>query len=50
MLLTVPIAYWVERHAEKQGVAGAIPGGAYIFILKFFDYFTLLTAWRRPYI
>ena len=30
MPLTVPIAEWLERHAKKQGIAGSIPGEAYI--------------------
>ena len=33
MLLIVPIAEWLERHAGKQEVAGSIPGGGIFFIL-----------------
>ena len=29
MLLTVPIAEWLERRTGKQGVAGSIPGATY---------------------
>ena len=31
MLLTGSVAEWLERHAEKRGVAGSIPdGGIYL--------------------
>ena len=44
MLLTVPKAQWLERHAGKQGVAGSIPGRGIYFHLEMFAYFPLLTV------
>ena len=35
MSISLPIADSLEGHAGKQRVAGSIPGGAYIIILKF---------------
>ena len=35
MLISLPIAEWLEGHARKQGFAGRFPAEAYIIILKF---------------
>ena len=35
MLISLPIAEWLEGHAAKQGVAVRFPAEAYIIILKF---------------
>ena len=46
MSLTVLITEWLEQHAEKQGVAGSIPGACIHFRFEFFAYFPLLTVGR----
>ena len=49
MLLTVPIAEWLEGHAGKKRVAGSIPGLGINYHFGFFAYGTLFTSRRRPY-
>ena len=41
MLISLPIAEWLEGHAGKQGVAGLIPGGGIHYHFEIFAYGTL---------
>ena len=49
MLISLPIAEWLEWHAGKQGVAGSIPGGGIYYHFEIFANGTLFTSRRRPY-
>ena len=49
MLISLPIAEWLEWHAGKQGVAGSIPGGGIHYHFEIFANGTLFTSRQRPY-
>ena len=49
MLLSVPIAEWLEGHARGRGVAGSIPGGGIYHHFEFFRLLPLITARRMSY-
>ena len=48
ILLSVPIAEWLECHPGERGVAGSNTGGD-IHHFELFAYFPLITARRIPY-
>ena len=49
MLLTVPIAEWLEGHAGEKRVAGSIPGLGMNYHFGISAYGMLFTSRRRPY-
>ena len=49
MLISLPIAEWLEGRAGLQGVAGSILGGGINYYYEIFANGTLLTSRRRPY-